>query len=229
VAFQAGLRRRPGWSCRPRTAAGRAGLEGVEKVLSPLDAWSAERKRDVGTLPSPPASRRSPVSSRRRDRAGCSPVLLPALGGIKRTTAGILWGCRTISRSTSAPLPTTGAVGRPPRRSSRLSSARNWAWREREAPRCWLGTRHLTVRIAHLFEEAVGLDPDPALLAEARQGRPPTRHHEHRLGPSPRRGPPRGGTGTYRVGSFGQSFHWTDEARVAEAVDDRLAPGGAVA
>ena len=27
----------------------------------------------------------------------------------------------------------------------------------------------LTVRIAHLFEEAVGLDPDPAMLAEGRR------------------------------------------------------------
>jgi hypothetical protein len=69
-------------------------LRGVEKFLTPLNAWSAEQKWDVGTLPSPPASRRPPPSSRRRDRAGYSPVLLlalPALGGSKRTTAGILW------------------------------------------------------------------------------------------------------------------------------------------
>jgi hypothetical protein len=31
------------------------------------------------------------------------------------------------------------------------------------------------------------------------------------------------------VVTFGQSFHWTDEARVAEAVYDMLAPGGALA
>src|SRR4029450_8333372 len=35
--------------------------------------------------------------------------------------------------------------------------------------------------------------------------------------------------GPYRVGTFGQSFHWTEEARVAEAVCDMLAPGGAMA
>jgi SAM-dependent methyltransferase len=35
--------------------------------------------------------------------------------------------------------------------------------------------------------------------------------------------------GPYRVVTFGQSFHWTDEARVAEAVYDMLAPGGALA
>jgi hypothetical protein len=31
------------------------------------------------------------------------------------------------------------------------------------------------------------------------------------------------------VVTFGQSFHWTDEARVAEAVYDMLEPGGALA
>jgi hypothetical protein len=35
--------------------------------------------------------------------------------------------------------------------------------------------------------------------------------------------------GPYRVVTHGQSFHWTDEARVAEAVYDMLAPGGALA
>jgi len=34
--------------------------------------------------------------------------------------------------------------------------------------------------------------------------------------------------GPYRVVTFGQSFHWTDEARVAEAVYDMLEPGGAL-
>ena len=32
--------------------------------------------------------------------------------------------------------------------------------------------------------------------------------------------------GPYRLVSFGQSFHWTDEQPVAEAVFDLLAPGG---
>lgn len=35
--------------------------------------------------------------------------------------------------------------------------------------------------------------------------------------------------GTYRVITFGQSFHWTDEARVAEVVYDMLEPGGTLA
>ena len=35
--------------------------------------------------------------------------------------------------------------------------------------------------------------------------------------------------GPYRLVTFGQSFHWTDEARVAEAVYDLLEPGGTLA
>jgi len=35
--------------------------------------------------------------------------------------------------------------------------------------------------------------------------------------------------GPYRLVAFGQSFHWTDEARVAETVYDMLETGGALA
>ena len=35
--------------------------------------------------------------------------------------------------------------------------------------------------------------------------------------------------GNYRLVAFGQSFHWTDEPRVAEMVYDLLEPGGALA
>jgi hypothetical protein len=35
--------------------------------------------------------------------------------------------------------------------------------------------------------------------------------------------------GPYRLVTFGQSFYWTDEVRVAEAVYDMVAPGGALA
>ena len=86
----------------------------------------------------------------------------------------------------------------------------------------------LTVRLAHLFEEAVGLDPDPAMLVEGRrvaQGRGITNIRwvqalaEDLPGAAP---------GSYRLVTFGQSFQWTDEARVAEVVHDMLEPGGAL-
>jgi hypothetical protein len=40
---------------------------------------------------------------------------------------------------------------------------------------------------------------------------------------------PAAAPGPYRLVSFGQSFHWTDEATVAEKVYDLLEPGGAMA
>jgi SAM-dependent methyltransferase len=87
----------------------------------------------------------------------------------------------------------------------------------------------LTVRLAHLFEDAVGLDPDPAMLAEGRrtaeaQGIRNIRWIEARAEDLPEAAP-----GPYRLVTFGQSLHWTDEARVAEAVYDLLEPGGALA
>jgi SAM-dependent methyltransferase len=87
----------------------------------------------------------------------------------------------------------------------------------------------LTVRLAHLFEDAVGLDPDPAMLAEGRRvaaergianiGRVQALAEDL----------PDAAPGPYRLVSFGQSFHWTDEAGVAEAVYEMLEPGGALA
>jgi ubiquinone/menaquinone biosynthesis C-methylase UbiE len=87
----------------------------------------------------------------------------------------------------------------------------------------------LTVRFAHLFEEAVGLDPDPAMLAEGRRladerGITNIRWVQARAEDLPAAAP-----GPYRLITFGQSFHWTDENRVAETVYDMLEPGGAMA
>lgn len=87
----------------------------------------------------------------------------------------------------------------------------------------------LTVRLAHLFEEAVGLDPDPDMLAEAgrvarERGIGNIRWVHARAEDLPEAAP-----GPYRAVTFGLSLHWTDEARVAEAVYDMLEPGGGLA
>jgi SAM-dependent methyltransferase len=87
----------------------------------------------------------------------------------------------------------------------------------------------LTVRLAPLFEEAVGLDPDAEMVAEGRRV-------------AERRGVtnitwvqalaedlPEAAPGPYRLVTFGQSFHWTDEHRVAATVYDMLEPDGALA
>jgi SAM-dependent methyltransferase len=87
----------------------------------------------------------------------------------------------------------------------------------------------LTLRLAHLFEEAVGLDPDAAMLDEGRRvarelGISNVRWVEVLAEDLPEAAP-----GPYRLVTFGQSLHWTDEARVDEAVYDMLEPGGALA
>jgi SAM-dependent methyltransferase len=87
----------------------------------------------------------------------------------------------------------------------------------------------LTVRLAHLFEEAVGLDPDAAMLAEGRRVAAERRIPNIRWVQAKAEDLPAAAPGRYRLVTFGQSFHWTDEARVAEAVYDMLEPEGALA
>jgi SAM-dependent methyltransferase len=86
----------------------------------------------------------------------------------------------------------------------------------------------LTVELAPMFDEAVGLDPDTGMLAEGRR-----RADEHgieniRWVEAVAEDIPLLGLGRFSVVTFGQSFHWTDQDRVAEAVYDVLVPGGAI-
>ncbi|HZQ82209.1 MAG TPA: class I SAM-dependent methyltransferase [Gaiellaceae bacterium] len=87
----------------------------------------------------------------------------------------------------------------------------------------------LTVRLAPLFSEATGLDPDPAMLAEGRRAAEERRLANVRWVRSLAEDLPEAAPGPYRLVTFGQSFHWTDELRVAETVYDLLEPGGALA
>ena len=87
----------------------------------------------------------------------------------------------------------------------------------------------LTIRLAHLFEEAVGLDPDPAMLAEGRRVADERGIGNIRWVQALAEELPEAAPGPYRLVTFGQSLHWTDEARVAETVYDLLEPDGALA
>jgi SAM-dependent methyltransferase len=87
----------------------------------------------------------------------------------------------------------------------------------------------LTVRLAHLFEEVVGLDPDAAMLAEGCRVADERGITNIRWVQAVAEDLPAAAPGPYRLVTFGQSFHWTDEARVAEALYDMLEPGGALA
>jgi SAM-dependent methyltransferase len=87
----------------------------------------------------------------------------------------------------------------------------------------------LTVRLAHLFEEAVGLDPDAAMLAEGRRVAAERGIANIRWVQAVAEDLPEAAPGPYRLATFGQSLHWTDEERVVETVYDMLERGGALA
>jgi SAM-dependent methyltransferase len=86
----------------------------------------------------------------------------------------------------------------------------------------------LIVRLAGLFEEAVGLDPDPEMIAEGRRAAEERGIANITWVRALAEDLPGAVPGTYRVVTFGSSFWWTDEVRVAEAVYDMLEPGGAL-
>jgi SAM-dependent methyltransferase len=87
----------------------------------------------------------------------------------------------------------------------------------------------LAVELAPLVREAVGLDPDSDMLAEA------ARHAGHAHVANVKwvhalaEQIPELDLGPFRLVTFGQSFHRTDRERVAEAVYDLLEPGGNIA
>ncbi|HEY1616550.1 MAG TPA: class I SAM-dependent methyltransferase [Streptosporangiaceae bacterium] len=87
----------------------------------------------------------------------------------------------------------------------------------------------LTLRLAPLFTEAVGLDPDAGMLAEGARAaeRQDVVNIEWVRGLAEEL--PAVAPGPYRLVTFGQSFHWTDERQVAETVYDLLEPGGVLA
>jgi ubiquinone/menaquinone biosynthesis C-methylase UbiE len=90
---------------------------------------------------------------------------------------------------------------------------------------CGPGT--VTLRLAPLFEAAVGLDPDPEMLACASRAAASQDVHNvvwvrQRAEALP------AGLGSFRAVTFAASFHWMDRPRVASAVATMLDPGGAV-
>ncbi len=87
----------------------------------------------------------------------------------------------------------------------------------------------LTVRLAHLFDQAIGLDPDVDMLAEGSRAAEECGVSNLRWVRGLAEDLPAVAPGPYRMVTFGSSFHWTDEERVAELVYDLLEPGGALA
>ncbi len=88
---------------------------------------------------------------------------------------------------------------------------------------CGPGT--LSLRLADVFTHAVGLDPDPEMIAEARRrasqaGWTTAEFVQARGEDLPMN------LGMFDVAAFGQSFHWMDRDQVAGTVRDMLHSGG---
>jgi SAM-dependent methyltransferase len=85
----------------------------------------------------------------------------------------------------------------------------------------------LTVELAGAFDRAVGLDPDPDMLAEGARRASAAAIDNVTWVQALAEDIPTLGLGTFRVVTFGQSFQWTDRERVAESIFDLLDPDGA--
>lgn len=87
----------------------------------------------------------------------------------------------------------------------------------------------LTIALADHVAEAIGLDPDAAMLAEGARRADHAGISTIRWVQARAEELPTLGLGTFQLVTFGQSFHWTDRERVAEVVYELLQPGGALA
>ena len=87
----------------------------------------------------------------------------------------------------------------------------------------------LAVELAPVVREVVGLDPDPDMLAEAARHAQESGVVNVRWVQGLAEQVQDLDLGGFRLVTFGQSFHWTDRERVAEAVYDLLEPGDSMA
>lgn len=85
----------------------------------------------------------------------------------------------------------------------------------------------VTLPLAQLFAEVVGLDPDPGMLAEGAR-RAADAGVQNITWVRARAEDLPAGLGPFRVATFAQSFHWMDRDRVATLVLEMLEPGGAL-
>jgi SAM-dependent methyltransferase len=86
----------------------------------------------------------------------------------------------------------------------------------------------LAVELAGGFARVTGLDPDPAMLEEARRHAAQRGVTNAEWITARAEDIPRLHLGPLRVATFGQSFHWTDREVVADGIFELLEPGGAI-
>ena len=89
------------------------------------------------------------------------------------------------------------------------------------------GPGNVALLFAPLFEHVVGVDADPAMVAEAARAAAEAAV-ENATWVRMRAEELPATLGTFRVITFGQSFHWMDRPLVAATVREMLDPGGAV-
>src|SRR5262249_21243902 len=87
---------------------------------------------------------------------------------------------------------------------------------------CGPGT--ISIELAHRFEEVIGLDPDEDMLAAAADRAAAAGIDTIRWVHALAEDIPTLDLGRFRLVTFGQSFHWTERERVAEAVFEILEP-----
>lgn len=90
------------------------------------------------------------------------------------------------------------------------------------------GPGPVAIRLAHLFEHVVAMDPEPEMLAEGRAcaERAGVSNIEWIVGSSEDLSPE---LGTFRLVTMGNSFHWMDRALTLEALYDLVVEGGGLA
>jgi SAM-dependent methyltransferase len=91
---------------------------------------------------------------------------------------------------------------------------------------CGPGT--LALKLAHLFSEIVGVDPDSGMIAEAGRRAAESGVTGKAQWVRARAEDLPAGLGRFSVATFGQSFHWMDRDLVAATIRDMLQPGGAL-
>lgn len=84
------------------------------------------------------------------------------------------------------------------------------------------------VQLARLFDRVTLVEPDPAMLAEARRHAVTSASSSIGFLRASAEDLPTLGLGPVRVVTFGQSFHRTNRLQVAEAVHHLLQPGGSL-
>jgi SAM-dependent methyltransferase len=85
----------------------------------------------------------------------------------------------------------------------------------------------IALRLAHLFRQVVGVDPDAGMLEEARGASREGKVINVSWAQLRAEDLP-AGLGTFGVITFAQSFHWMDRPKVAAAVRAMVEPDGAV-